>query len=130
MLYLLGGTPRSGKSILAREINRRTGLPIVSTDLLRGVLMQVDPELREAMKATDPIREVDAFFRHFVQALLVAEIQLESCLIEGVGFLPRQIPQLTGIVRSELRACFVGRSAATIEDLFDHETEHRHYGAA
>ena len=30
MLYLLGGPPRSGKSILARQINRETGLAIIS----------------------------------------------------------------------------------------------------
>jgi predicted kinase len=29
MLYLLGGAPRSGKSILARRINRETGIQAV-----------------------------------------------------------------------------------------------------
>jgi len=127
MLYLLGGAPRSGKSILARRINRETGLPTVSTDLLRGVLMQVDQELREAMAAHDPIREGSAFFSHLAQTLLVAEIQLDDCLVEGVGFLPRHVPHLEGIVKGDLRACFVGRSTATAEEVFGHETEHRIY---
>jgi 2-phosphoglycerate kinase len=52
MIYLLGGAPPSGKSILARRINRETGLPTVSTDLLRGVLMQVDRDLCEASQRT------------------------------------------------------------------------------
>jgi hypothetical protein len=127
VLYLIGGTPRSGKSILARQINRETGLPIVSTDLLRGVLMQVDQELREAMIARDPIREAQAFFPHLAQTLKVAEIQLDDCLIEGIGFLPRDVPPLREIAKGEVHACFVGRSIATPEDLFGHETEHRIY---
>jgi hypothetical protein len=127
MLYFLGGTPRSGKSILAREISRRTGVPTVSTDLLRGVLMQVVPDLRDAMSVGDPVREADVFSPHLMQTALVAEIQLENCLIEGVGFLPRQLPRLAEMVGSDIRACFLGRSSSTVDDLFGHPSDHRDY---
>jgi len=89
--------------------------------------MHVDQELREAMAAHDPIREGSAFFSHLAQTLRVAEIQLDDCLVEGVGFLPRHVPHLEGIVKAELRACFVGRSTATSKEVFGHETEHRIY---
>jgi hypothetical protein len=127
MLYFLGGTPCSGKSILAREISRRTGVPAVSTDLLRGVLMQVVPDLRDAMSAGDPVREAEVFSPHLMQTALVAEIQLENCLIEGVGFLPRHLPRLAETVGSDIRACFLGRSSSSLEDLFGHPSEHRHH---
>jgi hypothetical protein len=127
MLYFLGGTPLSGKSILAQEINRRTGMPTVSTDLLRGVLMQVVPDLRDAMSAGDPVREADVFSPHLMQTALVAEIQFENCLIEGVGFLPRHLRRLEETIGSDVRACFLGRSTSSAEDLFGHPTEHRRY---
>ena len=60
MLYLLGGAPRCGKSLLAREINRERGMAVVSTDLLRGVLAPLLPALKAAMDGGD----VRAGFRY------------------------------------------------------------------
>lgn len=127
MLYLLGGAPRCGKSLLARRINRERGLPVVSTDLLRGVLIPLLPALKEAMDARDVEREADLFYPHLRQAALVLDLQVRDALIEGVGFLPRHVVALRDRVPMEIRACFLGRSSATVADLFAHPTEHRIY---
>lgn len=127
MLYLLGGAPRCGKSLLAREINRERGLAVVSTDLLRGVLAPLLPALQAAMGGGDVAREADLFFPHLRQTALVLDLQLPDALIEGAGFLPRHIVALRESVPIGVRACFLGRSSATAQALFGHATDHRIY---
>ena len=127
MLYLLGGAPRCGKSLLARRINRGRGLAVVSTDLLRGVLAPLLPALKGAMEAGDVEREAGLFFAHLRQAALVLDLQLPAALIEGVGFLPRHAVALREHFPGSVRACFLGRSSATAEELFGHQTDHRIY---
>ena len=127
MLYLLGGAPRCGKPLLAREINRERGLALVSTDLLRGVLAPLLPELKAAMDGRDFAREADIFYPHLRQTALVLDLQLPEALIEGIGFLPRHFVALRDQTPIGVRACFLGRSSATTEALFGHATDHRIY---
>ena len=127
MLYLLGGAPRCGKSLLAREINRERGLAVVSTDLLRGVLAPLLPALKAAVDAGHFAGEADLFFPHLRQTALVLDLQVPDALIEGVGFLPRQIVALRESVPVGVCACFLVRSSATTQALFGHATDHRIY---
>ncbi len=94
MIYLLGGAPRTGKSLLARRINRQRGISIVSTDLLRGVLMMTDSDLRDAMLGDDPVLESERFYVHLRQAVACLLLQEPDALIEGVGFLPCHVTRL------------------------------------
>ena len=41
MIFLLGGPPRVGKSIISREIQKKHAVSIVSTDTLGAVLENV-----------------------------------------------------------------------------------------
>jgi hypothetical protein len=127
VLYLLGGAPRCGKSLLARAINRERGLAVVSTDLLRGVLAPLLPALQAAMDGGDVAGEADLFFPHLRQTALVLDLQVPDALIEGVGFLPRHIVALRESLPFGIRACLLGRSSATTEALFGHSTDHRIY---
>ena len=46
MIYLLGGPPRVGKSIISKTITKKYGINVVSTDSLGAVLENVlDPEV-------------------------------------------------------------------------------------
>jgi hypothetical protein len=127
VLYLLGGAPRCGKSLLARQINRERELAVVSTDLLRGVLAPLLPSLKAAMDGGDFAREADLFFPHLRQTALVLDLQVPVALIEGVGFLPRHVVALRETVAIDVRACFLGRSSTTAQALFGHATDHRIY---
>lgn len=127
MIHLLGGAPRCGKSLLARMLNRERELAVVSTDLLRCVLMKADPGLAAAMEANDRRREADAFYPHLRQAVACADLQLGDALVEGIGFFPRHVDLLRRELGVEVRCCFLGRTVATAEDLFGHETAHRAY---
>jgi hypothetical protein len=127
VIYLLGGAPRCGKSLLSQQINREHELAVVSTDLLRGVLLPLLPALKAAMDAHDFAREADIFFPHLRQTALVLDLQLPDALIEGVGFLPRHVVALREFLPAGVQACFIGRSSATVEALFGHATNHRIY---
>lgn len=44
MIYLIGGAPRVGKSIIAKQLMTEKNIPWLSTDVLRSVLYDVTPE--------------------------------------------------------------------------------------
>ncbi len=48
MVYLIGGSPRAGKSILARKLSRSLAVPYISTDNLRPVIMPYFPRREQA----------------------------------------------------------------------------------
>jgi len=39
MIYLIGGSPRGGKSILSRKLSKKLDLPYISTDNIRPIVM-------------------------------------------------------------------------------------------
>jgi hypothetical protein len=127
MIYLLGGPPRTGKSTLARRLNQHHGLPVVSTDLLRGVLITVVPELRAAMQGGDPYQEAEVLYPFLRQTIAVANVQLSDCVVEGVGFFPTHVTRLRSELGMPVRCCLLGRSTASPEDLFGYESQHRVY---
>lgn len=39
MIYLIGGSPRGGKSILSRKLSKKLNIPYISTDNIRPIVM-------------------------------------------------------------------------------------------
>ena len=59
MIYLLGGPPRVGKSIISKTITEEHGINVVSTDSLGAVLEHVlDPELEPGLFAVNRFNEM------------------------------------------------------------------------
>ena len=130
MIFLLGGPPRVGKSIISSEIRQKYGLSVVSTDTLGAVLENVlspeaTPDLfifarfnemptveRVDLMMKNPATLID-FVRkesHFVWEAVKAYIRREhhegrDVLIEGVAVLPALISQLEDLPH---RVVFVG----------------------
>ena len=119
MIFLLGGPPRVGKSIIANEIRQKHAVSVVSTDTLGAVLENVlSPEaapdffvfarfnempMAERLKfmMTDPAEFVDYVKREsrVVWKAVEAFIRRENdegrdALIEGVAVLPELMSQL------------------------------------
>ena len=85
VIYLVGGTPRVGKSSLAQRLLAVDGIPWLPTDVIRTVARRVAPE-------------VDAIDQDPVDAAALAEIMypyieqaVEVCAEEAVHFLGRGI---------------------------------------
>jgi 2-phosphoglycerate kinase len=130
MIFLLGGPPRVGKSIISNEIRQKYALSVVSTDSLGAVLenvlspeaapdlfvfgkvneMPVAERVKFVMK--DPAELIDYVRResHVVWNAVEAFIRRENyegrdVLIEGVAVLPELVSQLEDIPH---RVVFIG----------------------
>lgn len=111
MIYLIGGSPRGGKSILAKELAKKLNIPHLSTDNLRPVIM---PYFKKNKFKHFPFEKmfnadnIDDYFKKYIgREMLNADIKeaktmwpgvknlikhLLKCkmdyIIEGVGILP------------------------------------------
>jgi 2-phosphoglycerate kinase len=130
MIYLLGGPPRVGKSIISNEIRKKHAVSVVSTDTLCAVLeavlspgaapdLYVFSDLNKMVTAkrveliTDDPEALIGYVRkesHFVWKAVEAFIRRENnegrdALIEGVAVLPELVSQLEDI---PYRVVFIG----------------------
>ena len=63
MIYLIGGSPRCGKTILANKIAREKRISLVSTDALRQVVLNTIPKSTIKKKfPQEPIKGPDGKF--------------------------------------------------------------------
>ena len=149
MIYLLGGPPRVGKSIIANEIRKKYALSVVSTDSLGAVLEHVlNPEttpdlfvfakfnklsMAERVKLIkkNPA-ELIGYVRkesHIVWKAVKAFIRRENdegrdVLIEGVAVLPELVSLLDDIPH---RVVFIGNQGKRHEEnikKYAEENEH------
>ena len=130
MIFLLGGPPRVGKSIISGEIRQKRAVSVVSTDTLGAVLENVlSPEVvpdlfifgkfnempmakRVKLIMNDPAELIEYVRREsrVVWKAVEAFIRRENdegrdALIEGVAVLPEFMSQLEDIPH---RAVFIG----------------------
>jgi hypothetical protein len=89
VLYLVGGPPRVGKSVLAERLLRADGIPWLPTDVIRTVLRRVLPDLDAAdQDPVDAARLAEVMYPHIEQAAGVGAEDAEQFLIEGFGLSP------------------------------------------
>jgi len=130
MIYLLGGPPRVGKSIISKTITVKHGINVVSTDSLGAVLESVlDPEVEPGlfivnrfneMAAVDridlmvknttkridyQIQEGYAVWKAVKPFILRENDDDRDVVIEGVAVLPELVSQLVDV---DYRAVFIG----------------------
>lgn len=115
MIFLIGGSPRCGKTKLAKIISKRTNLTILSTDRLRKKkVKETPPEQKELLFPFEKLFKNDkldkAFATYTAQDMVRADLQearmlwpeIESfinkqviegrgCVIEGVHLLPKYL---------------------------------------
>src|SRR6266568_5086841 len=88
-LYLVGGAPRVGKSLLAQRLLETDGIPWLPTDVLRTVLRRVLPELDAIdQDPVDAWRLAEVMYPHVEQAAEVCAEEAERFLIEGFELSP------------------------------------------
>ena len=133
MIFLLGGAPRVGKSVISSEIRQRHAVSVVSTDTLGAVLEHAlspesAPDLfvfarfnelpvadRVKLMVDDPDELIDYVRREsrVVWKAVEAFIRREAdegrdVLIEGVAVLPELVSQIEGIPH---RVVFIGNQS-------------------
>jgi len=111
LIYLIGGAPRSGKSILGQQIAARLGIGWISTDLLMEVLRvkNVEGTIDRWNADSEAIAAAAEWLFPCLERFVAGVSSLaEHYLIEGVGFLPVQVEQLSR--RYSVHAIFLGCS--------------------
>ncbi|MFN8475238.1 MAG: hypothetical protein U0822_23850 [Anaerolineae bacterium] len=117
MIFLVGGAPRAGKTILAQRIAAKLPAGWVSTDLLLDLLRlkQEDGVKVEWNAAPEAITANAAWFFPYLSRFVWGAASLaENYVIEGVDFLPRQVAELS--TQYPVRSAFLGCSRMTLED--------------
>jgi hypothetical protein len=115
MIYLVGGAPRVGKSILGQQVSANLQIGWVSTDVLAGLLRVKDDGVKAEWNADpDAIAATAEWFFPYLERFVWGVSSLaENYLIEGVAFLPAQVAQLAA--NYPIRSVFLGCSGMTPE---------------
>jgi hypothetical protein len=129
VVYLTGGAPRVGKSLLAQRVAASQKIGWVSTDLLAELLRvkgdsgvpQEWDAAPEAIAAT-----ADWFFPYLERFVWGVSGMAAGYVVEGVSFLPAHVARLA--TRYEIRAVFLGCEGMTFE-LFEQFGSTRGYAA-
>jgi hypothetical protein len=132
-LYLVGGTPRVGKSSLAQWLLKTDGIPFLPTDVLRTVLRRVLPELDAIdQNPVDASLLAEFMYSYIEQAAEVCVEEAACFLIEGFELSPSYLPRLqAALPQAEVRGCFLGHGSFSIEDLAGYRgPKPQHRGAA
>jgi hypothetical protein len=119
MIYLIGGAPRAGKSILCQQVSAKLKVGWISTDLIMELLRLKDEEgIKKEWNASLEAITADAewFFPYLERFIWGISSMAEDYAIEGVDFLPVQIAPLS--TKYVIRSVFLGRSSITL-DVFD-----------
>jgi 2-phosphoglycerate kinase len=116
MIYIIGGAPRTGKSILAQKISAKLKIGWISTDLLVELLRAKNVAGTKSEWNASPEAITTAaewFFPCLERFVWGVASMAESYVIEGVDFLPGQIAQLSP--HYQIRPVFLGCSQMTLE---------------
>lgn len=114
VIYLLGGAPRCGKSILGQQLAATRNIGWISTDLLVELLKVKEvagaPTQWDASPAA--IQATAEWFYPCLERFVWGVSSMaEEYVIEGVSFLPAQVSQLS--TQYQVQALFLGCSKMT-----------------
>lgn len=116
MIYLIGGAPRAGKSVLGQSISAKQNVSWISTDLLVDLLRLKNEDGVKTEWNAAPVAIAAAaewFFPYLEQFVWGVCSMADGYLIEGVDFLPAQVARLSA--KYPIRAVFLGCSQMTLE---------------
>jgi len=116
MIYLIGGAPRAGKSILCQRVAAKLNIGWISTDILVEVLRVNNDTAPKAEWNAAPesiAATAEWFFPYLERFMWRISSHAENYMIEGVGFLPEQVTQLAA--KYPIRTVFIGCSGMTLE---------------
>jgi hypothetical protein len=107
MLYIIGGAPRSGKSVLAQRMLAEHGLPYFSIDTLIAALAGTQPEL--GLRVSDPpMKRIEIIWPTLRKIARDASHSGDEFLLEGDALLPKQVMEFADDSHAGVKACFIG----------------------
>ena len=117
MVYLIGGPPRCGKSVLARRLTMDHAVPFIPTDLIWALVAVSQPDWRTSTrKGPDRIPTAANMFEPYLErAITFLQPARQPSGIEGEVITPETTARLSSDY--ELRAVFLVRSSATADEI-------------
>lgn len=113
MIYLIGGTPRVGKTTLSKMLMDRNHIPFIPLDALTHALDHAYPSLEIRKGNWDTIP--DKFFPFLKEVVASMEWTLPNSTIEGDSFLPRHVAELAK--SNQIRCVFLGTDKTSLEQI-------------
>ncbi|MEG7336030.1 adenylate kinase [Bacillus sp. 0102A] len=118
MLYLIGGSSRSGKTTTAKRMLAETKIPYFSLDYLMMGIANGVPEME--------VHPTDGDFKNgqrlwkIINPLMIAMVENKiDYIIEGVQFIPSHVAKFEQRYSGNVKACFIGISEIDIENNID-----------
>ena len=125
MLYILGGAPRTGKTLISSQITKKKGVPCFSTDFLISSLQRGAPEF--GIKHGQPFIPKAKRLWKFTEPLMKSFIgNADEYLIEGDGLLPLQARAIYREYPDKVRSCFLGFTKINKKDKLALIREYEH----
>jgi hypothetical protein len=123
MLYIVGGAPRAGKSILARRMLDEGKVAYFPTDTLMIGLAKAMPQLD--LKPDDSPQTRAPIMWPMLRGMAVKILENgEDYLLEGDVLMPAHVVELRARFGSAVRSCFIGYetvdSLAKLRDIRHH----------
>lgn len=114
VVYLIGGSSRSGKSTLAMRLLRQKNIPLLSTDVL-------DASFRDLGRIKSGFEDNGHQSNHVVQQLLEPMIAYTIVghapyVFEGIHLSPEFIKKMVNQHKQSIRACVLGFPNVTVTD--------------
>ena len=115
MLFLVGGTPRSGKTLIARNILADREIPYLSLDWLMMGFNDGVPEygIHHLLWPNEIAVKMWPFLRGMIDCMLVDGMDY---VIEGEAMLPQLLAELIGKNPDRITAVFVGYTEINVKD--------------
>ena len=115
MLFLVSGTSRSGKTLIARKILADKRIPYLSLDWLMMGFNDGMPDcgIHHLLWPNEIAEKMEPFLRGMIDCMLVDGMDY---VIEGEAMLPRLVADLIQQHPDEIRAVFVGYTEIDVED--------------
>ena len=115
MLYLVSGTSRSGKTLIARKILASKQIPYLSLDWLMMGFNEGIPEygIHHLLWPNEIAEKMAPFLRGMIDSMLVDGMDY---VIEGEAMLPQWVAELVEEYPDKIRAVFVGYTNIPVND--------------
>lgn len=115
MLFLVGGTSRSGKTLIARKLLADKKIPYLSLDWLMMGFNDGIPQygIHHLLWPNEIAEKMAPFLRGMIDCMLVDGMDY---VIEGEAMLPGPIADLVDKHPDKIRAAFVGYTDIAVED--------------
>lgn len=115
MLYILSGTSRSGKTMVAREFLKKTGIPYMSVDsIMMGFTNGIpDYGIHDRLWPNEIAEKMWPFFKAMCDNMIWQEIDY---VLEGEAFLPHLLCELLNDNSDRVQVAFMGYADADLEE--------------